>query len=62
MRHPSFGEVTSQLFVDGDAGNAGDFLWRRLGTAERQALGLKLQPASGGGLRWQARHTLGVPA
>lgn len=62
LRHPSFGELTSQLFVDGDAGNAGDFLWRRLAAAERQALGLKLQPASGGGLRWQARHTLVVPA
>lgn len=62
LRHPSFGELTSQLFVDGDAGNAGDFLWRRLAAAERQALGLKLQPASEGGLRWQARHTLVVPA
>ncbi len=62
LRHASFGEISSQLFVDGDAGNAGDFLWRRLGTAERAALAMKLQPATEGGLRWQARHTLVLPA
>ena len=62
LRHASFGEVTSQLFVEGDAGNAGDFLWRRLRAAERTALALKLQPATEGGLRWQARHTLVLPA
>ena len=32
LRHPSFGEVTSQLFVAGDPGNAGDFLYRSLAT------------------------------
>ena len=62
LRHASFGEFTSQLFVDGDAGNAGDFLWRRLDAAERTALALRLQPATEGGLRWQARHTLVLPA
>ena len=62
LRHASFGELTSQLFVDGDAGNAGDFLWRRLDTAERTALAMRLQPATEGGLRWQARHTLVLPA
>ena len=62
LRHASFGEFTSQLFVDGDAGNAGDFLWRRLGTAGRTALALRLQPATEGGLRWQARHALVLPA
>lgn len=62
LRHASFGEVTSQLFVEGDAGNAGDFLWRRLRATERTALALKLQPATEGGLRWQARHTLVLPA
>jgi protocatechuate 3,4-dioxygenase beta subunit len=62
LRHASFGEFTSQLFVDGDAGNAGDFLWRRLGAAERTALAMKLQPATEGGLRWQARHVLVLPA
>jgi len=62
LRHPSFGEITSQLFVDGEPGNAGDFLWRRLAPAERAALGVKLQAAREAGLRWQARHTLVVPA
>lgn len=67
LRHPSFGEITSQLFVEGEPGNAGDFLWRRLSAAERAALALKLQPAQaqpaarGDGLRWQARHGLVVP-
>ena len=68
VRHPSFGEITSQLFVEGDPGNAGDFLWRRLSTADRAALAMKLQPAQApqgareGGLRWQTRHGLVVPA
>jgi protocatechuate 3,4-dioxygenase beta subunit len=62
LRHASFGELTSQLFVDGEAGNAGDFLWRRLGAAERAALAMRLEPATAGGLRWQARHALIVPA
>jgi protocatechuate 3,4-dioxygenase beta subunit len=61
LRHASFGEITSQLFVDGDPGNAGDFLWRRLQPAERQAVAMALQPvqpAREGGLRWRARHVL----
>ena len=68
VRHASFGEITSQLFVEGDPGNAGDFLWRRLSTAERAALAMKLQPAQApqgtrdAGLRWQTRHALVVPA
>lgn len=68
LRHTSFGEITSQLFVDGDQGNAGDFLWRRLSAAERAALAIKLQPvqappaARDPGLRWQSRHVLVVPA
>ena len=60
LRHASFGEVSSQLFVAGDAGNARDFLWRQLGSADREALALQLQPGDGG-LRWQARHALVVP-
>ena len=62
LRHASFGEFTSQLFVAGDPGNARDFLWRQLDSAGRQALALQLQPASDGGLRWQARHVLTLPA
>ncbi|MBI3157316.1 MAG: intradiol ring-cleavage dioxygenase [Burkholderiales bacterium] len=65
LRHASFGEVGSQLFVDGDPGNAGDFLWRRLDEEARRALAMRLQPAPAdapAGLRWQAQHRLVVPA
>lgn len=63
LRHPAFGELTSQLFLAGDPGNARDFLWRALPQAERAALELMLETApAGSGLHWQARHTLVVPA
>ncbi len=63
LRHASFGERTSQLFVAGDPGNARDVLWRRLADEDRRALSVALQPApAGSGLRWQARHRLVVPA
>ncbi len=63
LRHASFGELTSQLFVAGDAGNEGDGLWRRLPAADRAGLTLQLQTATlDNGLRWMARHTLVVPA
>lgn len=63
LRHASFGEVTSQLFVAGDPGNARDFLWRALTQADRDALAMKLDAApSGSGLAWTARHALVVPA
>jgi len=62
LRHASFGEVTSQLFVEGDAGNAGDFLWRRLRPAERSALALRLERGGSDGVAWTARHALVLPA
>jgi protocatechuate 3,4-dioxygenase beta subunit len=62
LRHPSFGERTSQLFVAGDAGNARDFLWRQLAPADREALEMRLEPApAASGLRWVVRHRLVVP-
>jgi protocatechuate 3,4-dioxygenase beta subunit len=63
LRHPSFGETTSQLFVDGDAGNERDFLWRQLDGAEQAALAMRLAPATSAddGLRWRAQHTLVLP-
>jgi protocatechuate 3,4-dioxygenase, beta subunit len=60
LRHAAFGELTSQLFVAGDPGNARDFLWRQLGAEERAALEMKLQPAAAEGLRWQASQRLVV--
>jgi len=62
LRHASFGEVTSQLFIAGDPGNARDFLWRQVGEPDRAALEMALQPApADSGLRWQVRHALVVP-
>jgi protocatechuate 3,4-dioxygenase, beta subunit len=63
LRHPSFGELSSQLFVAGDPGNARDFLWRAVAPQDRGGLEMTLQPATAdSGLRWTARHTLVVPA
>ena len=63
LRHASFGELTSQLFIAADPGNARDFLWRGVPQADRSALEMLLVPAAAeSGLRWQARHTLTVPA
>ena len=63
LRHASFGEVTSQLFVANDPGNARDFLWRALDPADRGMLEMTLQPAAAEtGLRWQVRQTLVLPA
>ena len=63
LRHASFGELTSQLFIAGDAGNERDFLWRQVEARDRPALEMALQPApTETGLRWLVRHTLVVPA
>ena len=63
LRHGSFGELTSQLFVKDDAGNTRDFLWRAVPAAEREALEMQLHAAeAGSGLRWVVRHALVVPA
>ncbi len=68
LRHPSFGEVTSQLFVAGDPGNTRDFLWRRLDADEQTALAMKLLPGGAdgtgnapAGLRWQVQQRLLLP-
>jgi protocatechuate 3,4-dioxygenase beta subunit len=63
LRHASFGELSSQLFVAGEPGNARDFLWRALAPQDRGGLEMQLQPAAAdSGLRWTVRHTLVVPA
>jgi protocatechuate 3,4-dioxygenase beta subunit len=63
LRHASFGEVTSQLFIAGDLGNARDFLWRALDEDDRSMLEMSLQPAAAdSGLRWQVRQALVLPA
>ncbi|HEY6513212.1 MAG TPA: intradiol ring-cleavage dioxygenase [Burkholderiaceae bacterium] len=63
LRHASFGEITSQLFVADDPGNARDFLWRALPAGDRPALEMRLHnAATDTGLRWLVRHDLVVPA
>lgn len=63
LRHASFGELTSQLFLAGDAGNERDFLWRALKPEDRTALAMQLLPApEASGLHWLVRHALVVPA
>jgi len=62
LRHASFGEVTSQLFIAGDSGNARDFLWRSLSADDRAGLEMRLQVAGADtSLRWLVRHDLVVP-
>lgn len=63
LRHASFGEISSQLFVAGDPGNARDFLWNSLDEAGRQATAMRLEPAPAeSGLRWVARQAIVVAA
>ncbi|MBC7942629.1 MAG: intradiol ring-cleavage dioxygenase [Chitinophagaceae bacterium] len=63
LRHASFGQLSSQLFLAGDAANGRDFLWRGVPAAERSALEMTLRPApADSGLRWSVQHTLTVPA
>lgn len=63
LRHASFGDWTSQLFLAGEPGNERDFLWRSLRPAAREVATLHLQPSGAGdGLRWQAQTRLVVPA
>ena len=59
LRHPTFGEVTSQLFVAGDPGNVSDFLYRSLGDSERKEVELRLQkPTAGEPVAWVAERDL----
>ena len=62
LRHASFGELTSQLFLAGDPDNARDSIWRRLGAQRQSALDMVLQPAQEGGLRWRVQHLVVVEA
>ncbi|HWJ57140.1 MAG TPA: hypothetical protein VNR90_12970, partial [Vicinamibacterales bacterium] len=63
VRHPSFGEVTSQLFVVGEPGNAGDGLYRSLDEGDRREVELRLQRApAGDAVMWIAERDLLVGA
>ena len=61
LRHPSFGETTSQLFVAGEPDNERDFLYRSLGDA-RASVELRLQRTPTGAVAmWSAERALIVP-
>ena len=61
LRHLSFGQLISQLFVVGDAGNAGDFLYRSLSSDQRLAVDMQLQRAPAeAGVVWQVEQPLVV--
>ena len=63
LRHGAFGEITSQLFVVGEPGNAADFLYRGLDEAERREVELRLQRAPAGeAVMWIAERDLLVAA
>jgi protocatechuate 3,4-dioxygenase beta subunit len=59
LRHASFGEITSQLFVAGEPGNAGDFLYGALTEAEREDVALRLaKPGAGEPVAWVVERDL----
>jgi protocatechuate 3,4-dioxygenase, beta subunit len=61
LRHPSFGELTSQLFVAGEAGNGRDFLYRGLSDDERQSVQMQLRRApADAGVVWLVEQPLVV--
>ncbi|MEP7296911.1 MAG: intradiol ring-cleavage dioxygenase [Burkholderiales bacterium] len=59
LRHPSWGDLTSQLFVAGEPGNARDFLYRSLSAADRTDTEMVLQRAAvGAPVVWVAERSL----
>jgi protocatechuate 3,4-dioxygenase beta subunit len=61
LRHSTFGEMTSQLFVAGDPGNPGDGLYRSLDDDDRREIELRLQRAPAGQpVTWIAERDLRV--
>ena len=63
LRHPGFGELTSQLFVAGEARNESDAIYRRLSPADRALVNLSLQKAPANSpVVWIAERSLLVEA
>lgn len=59
LRHPSFGEITSQLFIAGEAGNERDFLYRSLPAADRAWVDMPLRKApTGSAVMWTVERAL----
>lgn len=63
LKHPSFGELTSQLFLAGEPANASDAIYRRLSPADRALVDLSLQRAPANSpVMWIAERPLLVDA
>jgi protocatechuate 3,4-dioxygenase beta subunit len=63
VRHSAFGEVTSQLFVVGEPGNPGDFLYRSLAEGDLREVEMRLQRApAGDAVMWIVERDLLVGA
>ena len=61
LRHPTLGELTSQLFVAGEPGNARDFIYSSLSGAERALVDMALQKApASSAVTWVAQRSLVV--
>lgn len=59
LRHPAFGELTSQLFVAGDAGNPRDGIWSHLSADGRRLSEMTLVRAPlGAPVMWMAEQAL----
>ena len=59
LRHPAFGELTSQLFVAGEPGNARDFIYSSLSGAERALVDMALLKAPANApVTWVAQRSL----
>jgi protocatechuate 3,4-dioxygenase beta subunit len=55
IKSPQTGELTSQVFLAGDAANERDFLWRQLTRAQRDAAAMQLTRSGTG---WSSEHKL----
>jgi protocatechuate 3,4-dioxygenase beta subunit len=61
LRHATFGELTSQLFVAGEPSNERDFLYTSLAPEQRASVELRLQRApAGAAVSWLAESALVV--
>jgi len=61
LRHASFGELTSQLFIAGEAANSGDFIYSSLSAADRALVDMPLQRAPANApVAWLAQRSLVV--
>ncbi|MCW5729839.1 MAG: intradiol ring-cleavage dioxygenase [Alphaproteobacteria bacterium] len=58
VHHPDGRELTTQMYLAGEPGNARDFLYRRLSPEEQAALTATLRPAAASGYRWQTEFDL----